>query len=459
MLNPLIAPEIRELIKKREFSVITEYMAELHPKEVAELISELKPTEIWKVLSLFESHRRADVFAYMDMDVQVRMISSGLKKSVLELLLPMSGDDRADLFRHLDKHVADKLLLYLPQSERADVLNLTSYQEGTNGAMMTSDLVVLDENETVEKSIKKIRKVAPGKETVYYTYICDEAGKLIGFVSLRKLILAPPRKKVKHIMKSDVIYTYVHGDQEDAANMIIEYDLIALPVVDSEHRLLGIITYDDALDIIREEQTEDMERLMAISGPVEEKPYLDISVMTHFKKRVLWVIILGICGILTGMIIQGFQKTLESLIILTFYMPLLNAAGGNTGSQSATVVLRSLALNQLSPGDIFKVLRKEFVIAFFLSICLGLITFARVLIFSGSTTIPSTFTISSVAFVISLALAIQVVWSTVFGAIIPMIATRINVDPAVFSSPALTTLVDMGGIVIYFSCAKLILGI
>ncbi|MFW6366880.1 MAG: magnesium transporter [Spirochaetota bacterium] len=459
MKNPLIVPEIRELLKKRDYSVLESFMNDIHEKEAAEFLSLLKPSEIWKVLNVVERHRRAEIFSYMDMDVQVAMISTGQRQNVLELLLPMSNDDRADLFLHLDPEVGSKLMTFLPQNERSDILKLTSYDEGTIGAMMTSDYVELNAEDTVEKSIKKIRKVAPGKETIYYTYICDENGVLTGFISLRKLILASPQKKVKDIMKTDVIYAYVNGDQEEAANMIVRYDLLALPVVDSQQRLQGIVTYDDAIDIIREEQTEDMERLMAISGPVEERPYLEISILTHFRKRVVWVIILGIFGILTGLIIQGFQNTLETLIILAFYMPLLNAAGGNTGSQSATVVLRSLALNQLTPADTFRVVQKEFVVAFCLSICLGLMTFGRVILFSEEGIVPAAFSLESVALVIGLALAIQVIWSTVFGAIIPMIATRINVDPAVFSSPALTTLVDMGGIVIYFGCAHLILGI
>jgi magnesium transporter len=459
MKNPLIIPEIRELLKKRDFKLLESFMEEIHEKEAAEFLALLKPSEIWKVLNVLERHRRAEVFTYLDMDVQVSMIAIGQKKNILELLLPMSNDDRADLFHHLDPAVASKLMTYLPQNERADILRLTSYEEGTVGAIMTSDYVELNAEDTVDKSIKKIRKVAPSKETIYYTYILDENGALSGFISLRKLILAGPSKKVKDIMKTDVIYTTVNADQEEAANLIVKYDVLALPVVDSNQKLLGIVTYDDAIDILREEQTEDMERLMGISGPVEEKPYLDISILTHFKKRVVWVIILGIFGILTGLIIQGYQKTLETLIILTFYMPLLNAAGGNTGSQSATVVLRSLALNQLTPSDTFRVVRKEFVISFLLSICLGIITFGRVMFFSGEGIIPVQFNLEAVAFVIGLALAIQVIWSTVFGAIIPMIATLLKVDPAVFSSPALTTLVDMGGIVIYFTCAKLILGI
>lgn len=459
MKNPLLVPEIRENLKKKRFKLLKEFFLEHHEKEIAEYLSLLEPNEIWKILNLFEPNRRAEVFTYMDMDVQVSMISSGLRSNVLELLLPMSNDDRADLFQHLDKYVADKLLLYLPPKERYDILHLTSYQEDTNGAIMTTDFVSLNEDDTVEKAIRKVRKAAPSRETIYYNYVVDDDNRLLGFISLRKLIVARPKQKIKDLMKTDMLSVYVDDDQEKSAYMIQDYDLLAIPVVDHQHRIIGIITYDDAIDIIREEQTEDLEKLMAISGGVSEKTYLELPVLEHFKKRVVWVLILGIFGLLTGMIVQGFQSTLETLIILTFYMPLLNAAGGNTGSQSATVVLRSLALNELQTSDIFKVLKKEFIISFFLSICLALMTYGRVLMFSEGTKIPMEFSIYSIAFVISLALAIQVVWSTIFGAIIPIIATKLKVDPAVFSSPALTTLVDMGGITIYFGCAKLILGI
>lgn len=459
MVNSLLVPEFRDLLKRKKFDFLREFIGEIHAKEAAELLAPLTPGDIWKILNLVDEHKRAEVFAYLDMDVQVDMISAGLKRHVLDLLTPMSKDDRADLFLHLDKNVADKLLTYLPARERTDVLHLTSYEDGTAGALMTSDFVALHEKDSVAEAVKKIRKTAPGKETVYYTYVLDAEGVLIGFVSLRKLILSKPQVKVREIMKSDIVVVEATEDQEKASNLINRYDLIAIPVVNSEHKMLGIITYDDAIDIIREEQTEDMERLMAISGPVEEKPYLDIGILTHFKKRVLWVIILGFFGILTGMIIQGYQRTLESLIILTFYMPLLNAAGGNTGSQSATVVLRSLALGELSPPDIFRVLRKEFFVSMLLALCLGAITFFRVHLLTDPSQIGGHFSLLSVATVIGLALSVQVVWSTIFGAIIPIIATKLKIDPAVFSSPALTTIVDMGGIVIYFTTARLILGI
>jgi len=459
MKNPILVPELRDLLRKRRFGILKSFLDEHHEKEIAEFLGMLRPDEILKILNITDIYKRAEIFSYLDMDVQVAMVSGEQKKNLTDLLMQMSSDDRADLFQHMQKDVADKLLLLLPLSERLDIVRLTSYSEETAGAIMTTDYATLLETDTVEHAIKKIRREAPSKETVYYIYVTDESGKLKGFVSLRKLILARPKQKIQGIMKRDVIFAHVEDDQEKAARLIEEYDLIALPVVDHHERIAGIITHDDAMDIIREEQTEDLERLMAISGGVEDKPYLEIPAYVHFRKRVFWVIILAVLGMVTGLIIEGFKEAIEKLIILSFYMPLLNSTGGNTGSQSATVVLRSIALNELSPRDILKVVRKEFFISAMLSVCLGVMAYGRVMILSGGASVPGHFTISSIAMVIALALSIQVVWSTVFGAIIPMIAIRLKLDPAVVSSPALSTLVDMGGITVYFTLARLLLGI
>ncbi len=459
MKNPILVPELRDLLKRKRFSVLKSFLAEQHEKEIAEYLGLLNPEEIWKILNLVDVYRRAEIFTYLDMDVQVALVSGPLKKNVTDLLMQMSHDDRADLFQHLEKDVADKLLLLLPPRERYDIINLTSYSEGTAGAIMTTDFATLVEDDIVEKSIKKIRREAPSKETIYYIYVTDQHEKLIGFVSLRRLILSRPKQKISSIMKTEVIYAYVDDDQEKAVQLIEDYDLIALPIVDYNNRLCGIITHDDAIDILREEQTEDMERLMAISGRVEEKKYLDVPAFVHFRKRAFWVITLGMLSLLTGLIVQGFQDTLESLIILAFYMPMLTATGGNTGSQAATVVLRALTLNELGYRDILKVVWKELAISIMLAICLGLITYCRVLFMSGNVSIPPILSLQSISLVISLALTVQVVWSTVFGSVIPLVATKLDLDPAVVSSPLLTTLVDMTGVLIYFSTAKLILGI
>ncbi len=459
MKNPILIPEFRELLRKKKYSVLKSFLEEGHSREMAELLEMLNPDEIWSILKLLDNYLRCEIFSYFDIDVQKTIMATLSNRDISEILVWMSPDNRADFFQHLDKETANRYLLVLPIRDRANIIKLTSYDEETAGAIMTTDYATLNENDTVEESIKLIRKMAPSKETIYYIYVVDNSGTLIGFVSLRKLILEKPKKKIGKIMKSEVLYAGVDDDKEDVAQLIEEYDLIALPIVDSSNRLTGIVTHDDAIDIIREEETEDLEKLMAISGGVEEKSYLDVPALVHFRKRAFWVVMLGIFGLFTAYIVGLFRNTLEVLIILTFYLPMLNAAGGNTGSQSATVVLRSLTLNELGPGDIFKVIKKELIISFFLSICLGVIVFFRVSVFTSSNDIPPEFTLSIIAVVISVSLGLQVLWSTIFGAIVPIAATKLKVDPAVVSSPLLTTFVDLGGVVIYFSVAKIILGI
>lgn len=458
MKNPIFVPELRDLLKRKKYDIIKSFLEVNHPKEIAEYLALLNPDEIWKILDLVDIYTQVDIFKYFEMDVQIDLVSGSMRSHITELLKELSPDSRADLFLNLEKDMADRLLLLLPINERADVLNLTSYNEKSAGSIMTTDHAILHENDKIESAIRKLRKEAPSRETIYYIYVIDDDGRLIGFVTLEKLILAKPRQRIRDIMKSEIIYASTEDDQEHAAKLIDEYDLLALPIVDNQERLMGIVTYDDAIDIIHEEHTEDMERLMAISGEVADKPYLDVPAFVHFKKRAFWVIILALIGLVTALIVRSYQKVLEALIVLAFYMPMLNATGGNTGSQSASVILRALALNELTPSDVWKVVKKELQISAMLSLCLGAIVFVRVLFFSSSD-VPADISIMNVALVIAISLTLQVVWSTTLGAVVPLLASRLKVDPALVSSPLLSTLVDMGGIFIYFSVAKAILNI
>ncbi|MDR3238257.1 MAG: CBS domain-containing protein, partial [Spirochaetia bacterium] len=252
MKNPFLVPELRELVKKKKFNILKSFLEESHPKEIAEYICLLNPTEIWMILGLTDIYTRVDIFKYFEIDVQAELVSGSMRTHITELLKELSPDSRAELFLHLDKDVADRLLLRLPIGERADIINLTSYHEQTAGSIMTTDHATLNENDTVEHAIRKVRKEAPSRETVYYIYVIDNFGKLIGFVSLEKLILAKPRQHIRNIMKREVIYAFTEDDREHAAKLIEEYDLLAIPIVDAMERLMGIITYDDAIDIIRE---------------------------------------------------------------------------------------------------------------------------------------------------------------------------------------------------------------
>jgi magnesium transporter len=297
------------------------------------------------------------------------------------------------------------------------------------------------------------------KETIYYAYVLDDKRRLAGFVSLKDLILARPKKRVGDVMHPDVISARVDEDQEEVARKIEKYDLLAVPVVNGGSALVGIVTHDDAFDILREEQTEDMERFMGLTGAVQDEDYLSVPSFVHFRRRAIWVVTLALFGLVSGAILELFEDTLTTVFILAFYMPMLVGTGGNTGSQAATVVIRALALRQIKAADILRVLWKELRVSIMLSLTLVLVSLVRIFLFAPSSRTTGGFSLLEVGTVVALALGIQVITATLIGAILPLIASRLKLDPAVVASPALTTFVDITGLLIYFGTAKLMLGI
>ena len=324
---------------------------------------------------------------------------------------------------------------------------------------MTSDYATLSPEQSAVEAIAKLRREAPDKETIYYSYVVDSERRLIGFLSLKDLILARPEKQVGEIMHQDLIFAWVTDDQEDAARKIAKFDLIALPVINDKNVLVGIITHDDAIDIINQEHTEDMEKFMAITGSHEAGAYLRTSSWQHFKNRCVWLVVLAALGLISGYIVQTFEGLLLQIAILATFMPMLADTGGNTGSQSATLVVRALALREISPGDILRVLWKESKVALPLAVLLAVLAYGRVLFFSGSLTRPENYSLSSIGFAIGAALGIQVITATLIGALLPLAAAKLKFDPAVVASPALTTIVDITGLFIFFTTTKLLLGI
>ncbi len=459
MKSLILMPELRELLQNNDVEILKEFCESSHPAEIADVISGLEPEEIWQILLMLQSDIRIEIFSYLPDDIQLDIARTLNRKELSMLFTDLPPDERVDLFKKLSPEIQNSLLPALAQAEREDIRRLASYPEGTAGSVMTSDYAILFPAQTAADAIERLRTEAPDKETIYYAYIVDEKRHLIGFTSLKDLILADPQKLVKDIMHKDVIFAYVDDDQEEAALKIQKYDLIALPVVNDKNELVGIITHDDALDIITQEHTEDMEKLMAITGSHETGVYLRTSSWKHFKNRAYWIIGLAALGLVSGMIIHSFESTLMHMMILALYMPMVADTGGNTGSQSATVVVRALALKEISPKDFLKVIFKEFKIAILLAAALGILSWLKVLFLSHGTTIPKGFSLSYIGFAIAVALSLQVITATLIGAVLPLIAAKLKLDPAVVASPALTTIVDITGLVIYFSMAKLILGI
>ncbi len=380
------------------------------------------------------------------------------RQELAQIVTEMSADDRVDLLKKMPVEQREALMPAIAQAEREDIRKLSSYPEGTAGAVMTSDYATLPPDITAQEAIEKLRREAPDKETIYYAYVVDKDRRLIGFVSLKNLILAKPDTLIKDIMNKDVIFAYVDEDQEEAARKIQKYDLIALPVVDRNHTLLGIITYDDAMDIITQEHTEDMEKLMAIGGAHEAAVYMKTSAIDHFKNRCGWVIFLAALGLISGAIVEKFENFIAQLTILATFMPMLADTGGNTGSQSATLIIRALALKEVSPRDFFKILVKEFKVSVLLGLTLSVVVFFRVYIYTLHKTLPPNVSLMSITFAISTALLIQVISSTLIGAMLPLAVAKLKKDPAVVASPAITTIVDITGLFIFFTITKMLLG-
>jgi magnesium transporter len=459
MKNPPFVSELREMITIGNAESLKLFYETSHPVVVAEMISSFTADEAWDVLRHADFPVRAEIFSHLDDELQVDIIGTLRRRDIARLLADMPPDDRADVFKLLPEDLREEVLPAMAQAEREDIRRLSAYREGTAGAVMTSDYATLWPELTASQAIDRLRQIAPDRETIYYAYVVDKNRKLIGFISLKDLIVARKESRIGEIMHREVICARVEDDQEDAARKIQKYDLIALPIINGNEALVGIITHDDAIDIITQEQTEDIEKLMAISGSHEAAAYMKTPAIKHFKNRVLWIVVLALFGFVSGAIVQRFEGMLIQFAILVTFMPMLADTGGNTGSQSATLVVRALALKEITHKDIIRILLKEAQIGLLLGVLLGGIAFGRVLFFGAGSSGPAGFSMGMIGIAVSVALTLQVITATVIGALLPLFAARLKLDPAVIASPALTTIVDITGLLIFFTTAKIILNI
>jgi len=459
MTNPILIPELRELIAAGDVEAIRTFCRHTHPGTVAELLAGLDSSEVWQVLHMLDIPLRADIFSCFELDRQIDLASGHSRRDMAQLLEEMPPDDRADLVGRLDERVREEILPLVAKAEREDIRKLVAYEEGTAGAVMSTDYAVLKPEISIFQAIEELRRQAPGKETIYYIYVMDDSRKLIGFVSLKDLILAKPVQRISDIMHTDVITAKVTDDQEFVAGLIEKFDLIAIPIVDEVGAIIGIVTHDDAMDIIRQEQTEDVEKLMAISGHHEAAGYMRTSPWGHFKNRCSWIFLLGLLSMVSGLIVQRFEGLLLQFAVLATFLPMLADTGGNTGSQSATLVIRALALREISFRDVFRVLIKEFQVALPLAALIAMLAVGRLFLFADATGLPAGVSLTTVGAAVAIALALQVMTATLMGAALPLIAVAFKFDPAVVASPALTTIVDITGLLIYFKVASIFLGL
>lgn len=455
MTNTLYLPELREMLAENNMAELREFCAALHPARTAEFMEGLSPEETWGVLHHAEYPARAEIFSYFDRQKQIEIIEQIDRVEIGDLVAHLPPDDRVDLLKQIEPQVVSELMPLLPTDERRNIFRLRSYAENTAGAMMTTDFARLSENLTVREALEEIGKQASELETIYYIYIVDEHEHLLGLVSARQLVSAMgrPNTPIRDLMEHELVTVNVNDDPEEVAGKVARFDLLAIPVVDEEHHMLGIVTHDDVIDTFVEEATEDVHRMGAVV-PIAEN-IMEAPFVTIWRKRAGWLSLLFVAEILTFAALSGYEDAIRGAVVLSFFVPLCISTGGNSGSQAATLITRALAVGHVSVGDWWRVLRHELAMGLVLGLTLGAIGFAQAAL------TPQSFLGDvdrfRLALVIGQAVAAICLWGTLVGSMLPLFLKRLGIDPGFASSPFVATLVDVTGIVIFFSIAQMIL--
>ena len=440
---------IRELLETKQYTTLRQKVADMNTADVAAVMEEMEEEELLKIFRILPKSMAADVFSYLEVDNQQMIITSLSDKEAANIINNLMADDATDLLEEMPANVVKKLLANASAETRRDINHLLRYPEDSAGSIMTVEYVDLKENMTVQDAIARIRQVGVDSETINICYVLDSKRTLVGTVALRYLLISPPDAVIGEMMHENVIFINTMMDQEEVARQFQKYDFTAMPVVDNENRLVGIITVDDIVDILQEEATEDIEKMAAIVPT--DKPYMKTGVFETWKKRIPWLLLLMISATFTGSIITSFEDALSVCVILTAYIPMLMDTGGNAGGQASVTIIRGLSLDEIEFADIFKVIWKEARVAILCGLTLAAANFVKLLVFD-KVTIP-------VAAVVCLTLMAAVLIAKIVGCILPMLAKKIGFDPAVMASPFITTSVDALSLLIYFRIATLVLHI
>jgi magnesium transporter len=459
MRNVLLAPELRELLQAERTDDLRTIVEDLHPNDAATYLSGLEDHEIVQIMSLLPVKLERDVFSYLDPELQERIVIGSGRPRVKALLTAMGSDDRAGFLERLDERVRQQILPLLAKAAREDLLRREQYDPDQVGSFLSTEYAVLDRELTAPRAIEELRKQEPSKETIYYCYVLDEQSRLIGFVSLRDLIVARADQTVGMLMKSDPVSIEATEDQEAAARLIREYDLLALPVVDEQGRLIGLITHDDAADIVEEEEVEDMELMAGVQHEADLLDYNEQSVLAHCRRRLPIVAMLSLFFALVAQVIAGYEDTLERGGALAIaFLPVVMAIGGNVGGQAAAVVIVGLKLQHLSGRSLFPVLWKELRVSSLMGVVLGTIVLGEAWVLGLSGLIQNDATeLPRLAFAIGIALTSHVVTAALLGGAIPLVVRALKGDPALVAHPSLTTLADLLGATIYCGSVLLLL--
>ena len=453
----IVEKALLHMLEDNKYATLRDILATMNPSDVAGVFSNLEEKQIPLMFRLLPKEQAAETFVEMEPDAQELLIRGFSDNELKEVLDELYVDDAADIVEEMPANVVKRILKAADPEMRKSINQILRYPDYSAGSIMTTEYVSLRPNMTVEEAILRIRRQGVDKETIYTCYVTGKDRKLIGLVTVKDLLLAEDDEtKIEDIMLTNVISVTTQDDQEEVARMFGKYNFLALPVVDKENRMVGIVTFDDAMDVIEDETTEDME-IMAAMTP-SEKSYLKSTPFDLFKHRIPWLMLLMVSATFTGMIITSFESALSLLPVLTAFIPMLMDTGGNCGSQSSVTVIRSLSLNELKFNDVFRVMWKEARTAVLCGITLAVLCFVKILLVDrllmGNTSINL-----MVNGVVCLTLAVTVVIAKFVGCSLPLLAKKLGFDPAVMASPFITTIVDALSLLVYFSFAKTLLGI
>jgi magnesium transporter len=436
---------VKNHIENRAYFDLKNLLADMLAADIVEIIESLDISGRVIVFRLLNKETAAETFSLLDHDAQEELLSNFGEDRVKAIIEEMDPDDLTDLFDELPDKIVRQLVRLLPPADRSIMNSLMGYPEDSAGRLMTPEFIKLRKNLSADSAIEKIRRIGLDKETIYYSYVIDEKGELLGIVSLKDLLLASPKKSIEEIMTTSLVYALTHDDQEEVARLLAKYDLNALPVVDKDQKLVGIITIDDVIDVITEEATEDIHKMAGMEAP--EDPYFSTGFFTLGRKRALWLVVLLVLSYLSSVVLKHYADILQILVPLAFFIPMLTGTCGNTGMQSATLVIRGLATGEIEIGDFLRIFSREILMGAFLGIILGLLSFIRARFIDVN---------PFIGIAVGTAVLISVLVANLIGAVLPLILKKLKIDPAVSAGPFITTIIDVTSLLLYFEIARII---
>ena len=452
-VNVTLTETIRVLLEERKFNTLRDILTTMKPYDIAAIFEELQDEKTPILFRIMPKELAAETFVEMDDETQEFLIHGLSDSELKEVVDELFVDDAVDLIEEMPANVVKRILRQADKDMRKQINELLKYPEDSSGSIMTTEFIVLRPDMTAEMAIKRIRRTGVDKETIYTCYVTDNNNKLIGISTVKDLLLADDDDFVKDLMEENVISVNTLDDQEQVAQMFSNYNFLALPVVDNENRLVGIVTIDDAIDVIQEEATEDIEKMAAVLP--SDKPYMRTSVWGIYRKRIPWLLVLMLSATFTSTIISSFEGALASVIVLSSFIPMITGSGGNAGSQASVSVIRALSLGEIEFKSMFKVLWKELRVSILCGATLAAANFIKLMIFDLNGN-PNAFVI---ALVVSLTLLGTIMMSKLVGSSLPLLASKIGFDPAVMANPLISTVCDSLSLLIYFGIATSILNI